>query len=54
MHHRIHASWSFSYFHPYLIISKKMRPVRSEGFERHSRIAAGNTQTVEYIATVTV
>ena len=33
---------------------KKMCPVRSARFERNNRIAPGHTQTVEYIATVTI
>ena len=33
---------------------KKMCPVRSARFDRNNRIAPGHTQTVEYIATVTI
>ena len=29
-------------------------PVRTMNFTRHNRIAHGNTQTVQYIATITV
>jgi hypothetical protein len=33
---------------------KKMCPVRSSKYDRHSRIALGHTQTVEYIAAITI
>ena len=33
---------------------KKMCPIRSAKFERHSRTAVGHVQTVEYIASMTV
>ena len=33
---------------------KKMCPVRSAKYDRHNRIAPGHTQTVEYIAAVTI
>ena len=33
---------------------KKMRPVRIAKYDRHHRIAPGHTQTVQYIATLTV
>ena len=33
---------------------KKMCPVRTAKYERHNRIAPGHTQTVQYIAAVTV
>ena len=33
---------------------KKMCPVRSARFDRHSRTAVGHCQRVEYIATITI
>ena len=33
---------------------KKMCPIRSARFDRNNRIAPGHTQTVEYIATITI
>ena len=33
---------------------KKIWPVRSVRFDRHNRIAPGHTQTVQYIASITV
>ena len=33
---------------------KKMCPVRTARYERHSRIAIGHTQTVQYIAAITI
>ena len=33
---------------------KKNCPIRTMTFQRHNRIAAGHTQTVQYIASITV
>ena len=33
---------------------KKMCPVRTSKYERHNRIAPGHTQTVQYIAAITI
>ena len=33
---------------------KKIWPVRSARFDRHNRIAPGHTQTVQYIAAITI
>ena len=33
---------------------KKMCPVRTAKYERHNRIAPGHTQTVQYIAAITI
>ncbi len=33
---------------------KKMCPVRTTKFDRHSRISIGHVQKIEYIATITV
>ena len=33
---------------------KKMCPVRTARYERHNRIAIGHTQTVQYIAAISI
>ena len=33
---------------------KKMCPVRTAKYERHNRIAIGHTQTVQYIAAISI
>ena len=33
---------------------KKMYPVRTAKYERHNRIAIGHTQTVQYIAAISI
>ena len=33
---------------------KKMCPVRTANYERHNRIAIGHTQTVQYIAAISI
>ncbi len=33
---------------------KKMCPVRTARYERHNRIAIGHTQTVQYIAVISI
>ena len=33
---------------------KKMCPVRTSRYERHNRIAIGHTQTVQYIAAISI